>query len=176
MDASGAILGGVNGEASATITFTVADATGGLITSGSGSASISFDVADALLTASIGGTGAASITFESSAQLGAEASIAGASAFSFSGTLTPYAIGIMEGTTEEAGLTPSGIANAVWSKAIEAGYTADQIMRILAATAAGAATGLEGGNPQFTGLDGTTVRVDGTYSAGTRTIDAINAD
>lgn len=64
----------------------------------------------------------------------------------------------------------------MWGKAIEAGYTADQIMRILAATAAGAATGLEGGNPQFTGLDGTTVRVDGTYSAGTRTIDAINAD
>lgn len=40
--------------------------------------------------------------------------------------------------------------------------------------AAGSATGLEGSNPQFTGLDGTTVRIDGTYSAGTRTIDALN--
>lgn len=29
---------------------------------------------------------------------------------------------------------------------------------------------------QFTGLDGTTVRIDGTYSAGTRTIDALDGD
>ena len=41
---------------------------------------------------------------------------------------------------------------------------------------AGAATGLEGANPQFTGLDGATVRIDGTYSAGTRTIDALDGD
>lgn len=47
---------------------------------------------------------------------------------------------------------------------------------ILAAHAAGAATGLEGANPQFTGLDGTTVRIDGSYSAGTRVIDALDGD
>ena len=41
---------------------------------------------------------------------------------------------------------------------------------------AGAATGLEGANPQFTGLDGSTIRIDGTYSAGTRTIDALDGD
>ena len=29
-------------------------------------------------------------------------------------------------------------------------------------------------NVQFTGLDGTTVRIDGTYSAGTRTIDSLD--
>ena len=42
--------------------------------------------------------------------------------------------------------------------------------------AAGSATGLENGNPQFTGLDGVTVRIDGAYSAGTRTIDSLNGD
>jgi len=44
----------------------------------------------------------------------------------------------------------------------------------MTATAAGSATGLEGANPKFTGIDGTTLRIDGAYSAGTRTIDALN--
>jgi len=63
-----------------------------------------------------------------------------------------------------------------WNEVIESGFTAAQILRILAAHAAGAATGLEGANPQFTGLDGTTVRIDGSYSAGTRVIDALDGD
>ena len=95
---------------------------------------------------------------------------------SCTGALTPYAVGSMTGTTEDTGLTPAGIANSVWGKVIEAGFSADQILRILAAQAAGTATGLEGANPQFIGLDGTTVRIDGGYAAGTRTIDALNGD
>ena len=51
-----------------------------------------------------------------------------------------------------------------------------QLSGIIAAQAAGSATGLENGNPQFTGLDGVTVRIDGAYSAGTRTIDSLNGD
>ena len=50
----------------------------------------------------------------------------------------------------------------------------EEILRIIAAQAAGAATGLEGTNPQFTGLDGTTIRIDGTYSGGTRSIDSLD--
>lgn len=71
-------------------------------------------------------------------------------------------------------LNDAGSASNPWTEVIEAGYTAAEILRILAAHAAGAATGLEGANPQFTGLDGSTVRIDGTYSAGTRTIDALD--
>lgn len=71
-------------------------------------------------------------------------------------------------------LNDAGSASNPWTEVIEAGYTAAEILRILAAHAAGAATGLEGSNPQFTGLDGTTVRIDGTYSAGTRSIDALD--
>lgn len=98
----------------------------------------------------------------------------GTATLTLTGTLVPYAIGSMSGTTEEAGLTPNGISNAVWGKVIESGFSADQIMRLLASFAAGSATGLEGANPQFTGLDGVTLRIDGTYAAGTRTIDALN--
>ena len=72
------------------------------------------------------------------------------------------------------GLTTGNVGAAVWAWIIEAGYIAEEVLRIIAAHAAGAATGLEGANPQFTGLDGSTVRIDGTYSAGTRTIDALD--
>ena len=72
------------------------------------------------------------------------------------------------------GLTTGNVGAAVWAWIIEAGYSAEEVLRIIAAHAAGAATGLEGANPQFTGLDGSTVRIDGTYSAGTRTIDALD--
>ena len=92
------------------------------------------------------------------------------------GTLVPYAKGHMVGTTAEAGLSNTGIANSVWAKVVEAGFSAEQILRLIAAQAVGSATGLEGGNPQFTGLDGVTVRIDGAYSAGTRTIDNLDGN
>jgi hypothetical protein len=72
------------------------------------------------------------------------------------------------------GLTQQQVADAVWTRAIEAGFTAEQILRILAAEAAGTATGLEGANPVFKGLDGTTTRIDGGYNAGVRTINSRN--
>ena len=173
--ATGNGLRGLPGTGTASFSIDFAAAAGELIVSGAGTASFTISTNTPLLTASLGGTGAASFSITTNNPiLGAEASGIGSASFTISATLTPYAVGHMEGTTEEAGLTPSGIANAVWGKAIEAGYTADQILRILSAHAAGAATGLEGANPQFVGLDGSTVRIDGTYSAGTRTIDALD--
>lgn len=73
-------------------------------------------------------------------------------------------------------LNDAGSGSNPWTEVIESGFTAAQILRILAAHAAGAATGLESGNPQFIGLDGSTVRIDGTYAAGTRSIDALDGD
>lgn len=73
-------------------------------------------------------------------------------------------------------LTPEGIRDAVWAQIVEAGFTAEQILRLLAAHAAGAATGLEGADMRYTGLDGTTTRIDGNYSGGTRTIDSLDAE
>lgn len=74
------------------------------------------------------------------------------------------------------GLTTANVGQAVWAKVIEAGFTAEQVLRILAAVNAGSATGLESGAPSFTGIDGSTERVAGTYSSGTRVIDTLDGD
>lgn len=196
----GLAVGGITTTGTSSITLTFADAAGQLIASGGGTATFSLTSNNPLLTASINGTGTAVATFSTNTPtLGAladgsgEVAItltatnsgrmpandasplrSGTAAISVTGALTPYAIGEMAGTTAEAGLTNAGIANSVWGKVIEAGFTADQILRLLAAHAAGSATGLEGSNPQFTGLDGVTLRIDGAYVAGTRTIDALD--
>lgn len=88
----------------------------------------------------------------------------------------PGTMGELLNLAGSGGVNYPALAAAVWGKAIEAGFTAEQLLRIIAAQAAGAATGLESGNPQFTGVDGTTLRIDGTYSAGTRTIDSLNGN
>ena len=193
---------GLPGEGSTSLSITTNTPDGQLIVSGSGSVTFSLDTNAPLLTASLNGAGTTSFSLTTNTPiLGAEASLTGEAsfvvttnspiifpldddsplrtalaAFSFGGSLTSYAIGSMTGTTEEAGLSNAGIANSVWGKVIEAGYSAEQVMRLIGAFAAGSATGLENGNPQFTGLDGTTVRIDGAYSAGTRTIDTLNGD
>lgn len=191
---------GLPGEGSTSFSITTNTPDGQLIVSGSGSATFLLDTNAPLLSASLNGVGSTSFSITTNTPiLGAEASLTGeasfvvttnspviypldddsplrtaSASFAFGGALTSYAIGHMQGTTEEAGLSNVGIANSVWGKVIEAGYSAEQVMRLLGAFAAGSATGLEGSNPQFTGLDGVTVRIDGSYSAGTRSIDALN--
>jgi hypothetical protein len=116
-------------------------------------------------------TGSGGLTAALTAFASMGASLSGTSTTS----LVPYATGSLAAAiTGDATLSPNSLAAAVWQRAIEAGFTAEQILRIIAAHSAGAATGLEGANPQFTGLDGTTVRIDGAYSAGTRTIDVLD--
>lgn len=72
-------------------------------------------------------------------------------------------------------LNDAGSGSNPWTEVIESGYTAAEILRLLAAVAAGSATGLESGSQAFTGLDGTTERVTGTYSGGTRTITGLDS-
>lgn len=200
--ATAAALRGKALEGSTTFTISTNTPSGELIVSGEGEATLLISTNTPLLTASINGEGSTEFSITTNTPiLGAEASLTAATSFSITtnsptmyplddssplrtgtatitvtGSLVPYALGHMEGTTEEAGLTNAGIANSVWGKIIEAGFSADQILRIIAAHAAGSATGLEGADPQFTGLDGTTVRIDGSYAAGTRTIDSLNGD
>jgi hypothetical protein len=127
--------------ASAAITFTVADAAGQLISSGSGSASLAVTIADALMTASVEGSGTAAFSVTANTPtLGAEASGSGFASISFvvapvtafplndasplrggqanmafSGTLAPYGVGHMQGSTADTTiLTADIIANAVW--------------------------------------------------------------
>lgn len=125
----------------ASITITALDAAGQLISSGSGSASMAISTNAPFLTASINGTGGTSFSISTNAPvLGAEASGNGVASFSFAvsgsilpvddssplrtgialitvgGSLAPYAIGHMVGTTDVAiELTTDSIASAVWS-------------------------------------------------------------
>ena len=73
-------------------------------------------------------------------------------------------------------LTPEGIRDAILNSIIESGLSLSDVQRLLLAFAAGNATGLEGADPKFYAQDGTTVRIDGAYSAGTRTIDSLNGE
>lgn len=170
--AEGAEGYGISGEASSTID---ASGIGGLIAGGVGAATITLTPTGSV-TATIGSTGTATINMAGAASIGALGWVVGSAPLTISGTLTPYAIGHMTGTTAESGLSNAGIANSVWARVIEAGFSAEQVLRLLAAQSVGSATGLEGSNPQFVGLDGVTVRIDGSYIAGTRTIDTLNGD
>jgi hypothetical protein len=164
--------------ATGTATFTINTNTpaGELIVSGIGESSFALTTNSPLLTASLLAVGSTTFALTTNTPtIGAEANLTATASFTFTGSLTAYGVGHMEGNAlPYTELSPQSLANAVWTYAIEAGYTSEEIIRILAAHAAGAATGLEGANPQFTGIDGTTLRIDGTYSAGTRTIDALN--
>jgi hypothetical protein len=108
-------LRGITSPGSAVMTFTVADAAGGLITSGAGSAAFSITGTGQLL-ASLSAIGSASFAITTNTPiLGAEANAVGAATMTFTGTLTPYAIGIMSGSTvDDSVLTGDTIASAVW--------------------------------------------------------------
>jgi len=123
------------------ITITAMDAAGQLISSGSGSASMAISANTPFLTASINGSGSTSFSISTNAPvLGAEASGSGVASFSFAvsgsilpvndasplrtgvalitvgGSLAPYAIGHMVGTTDVVTeLTTDAIAAAVWN-------------------------------------------------------------
>ncbi len=86
------------------------------------------------------------------------------------GTLVSYAVGHMEGSTSGREHSAADVADAVWNRVIEAGFSAQQILRLLAAHAAGDATGLESGTTEFSSLDGSKTRITGSVVAGVRTI------
>lgn len=100
---------GLPTSGSTSITFTVADATGQLIASGNGSAAFSITALPLLLTASLNGIGSTSFTLATNTPLlGAKAGAVGTTSFAITGTLTPYAIGSMSGSTVDT----SSIVNA----------------------------------------------------------------
>jgi hypothetical protein len=167
---------GVNGTGTASLVIDFASASGALIVSGAGTANFTITTT-AIVVAALFGDGSSSLVIAPTATMTAKGWGTTAISFTVGGSLTPYALGNMVGSTvDNSVVTNDTIASAVWSKVIEAGYTSEQILRLLAAHAAGAATGLEGADMRFVGLDGVTTRIDGNYSAGTRTIDALDAE
>jgi hypothetical protein len=81
------------------------------------------------------------------------------------------AIAASNNTTGTMGekLNDAGSASNPWTEVIESGYTAAEILKLLAAVAQGDASGLEGSSPVFKSIDGLTDRITATYSSGTRT-------
>lgn len=186
LTAAGTIYGGVTADAVTSFGFDTV-ATGGLITLGEGSATFGFSTNAPLLTASLAAEGAATFGFSTNTPiLGALAGGVGEATFGFSGTLTSHAIGIMEGTTAESGVTvdnvvagvwgalasenditgsmgeklnDAGSASNPWTEVIESGLTAAEVLRIVASVLAGKVSGGGTGTETFVGLDGTTDRV-----------------
>lgn len=162
--ASGAL--GVNLVSSIAITIGT-QAIGGLIAGGVATATISLGMT-AAVEAAISGVATGTITLGGTGEIGALGWLTADAEVRINGTAVPWGLGYMTATTEEAGLTPTGVANAVWAKILEAGLPAADILRILAAHAAGPATGLEGATVEFRSLDGSKARIQGTYAGGTR--------
>lgn len=124
ISAGGLVVGGITTMSDAAISITTNTPAAQLISSGQGAASISLMTNAPLLTASIGGTGVAAISITTNTPtLGAEASGSGTATMTFAGSLTPYALGQMIGSTANTGvLTADSITAAVWN-AILADFT-----------------------------------------------------
>ena len=73
-------------------------------------------------------------------------------------------------TSGAAGPSAAQVAAAVWAELVEAGFSAAALLRLIAAEAAGDATGLDGATTTFQGVDGATVRITGQVAGGSRTI------
>ena len=77
---------------------------------------------------------------------------------------------IVVATGGSSGPTAAQVADAVWQHLIESSLTAEQLLRLLAAQAAGDATGLDGPVATFKSLDGTRDRIVGSVGGGARTV------
>lgn len=157
--------GGVSSAATEALASIVATLTG------SGSVT-----ATAAGLAALGATliGAGTITPENSALMDIAATIRGY------GDLTPEGLrdavwGALSASYDDAGtmgekLNDAGSASNPWTEVIESGLTAAEILRLILATTANSATGLETGVPVFKSVDETKDRITATYASGTRTV------
>lgn len=164
---------GVNGEAALTLTFSLFG-DGQTVVSGESAIAWSMTVAGnavATLNAEAAITGAWTVA----STIGALASMSAAVPVTWTLAETLTATGHMEASISTyTELSPENLANAVWQRVIEAGYSAEEVLRIIAAVSAGDATGLESGSPSFEGIDESTIRVAGTYASGTRNVTTRN--
>lgn len=110
----GSAVGELGFARSGSTTLTIdASAVAGLIVGATGTTALTID-GQAAIVASLNATGTATIAIDGTAVMGAIASLTGSSTLSIDGSCDLMALGYMTGTTLEAGLTPEGIARAVW--------------------------------------------------------------
>jgi len=152
------------------LTWTVPDAQLQLIVSATGSVSVTFST-ESNLAGSIAAQGAISFAFTSvDAVISAIADLIAATSITFTNGATPSAIGSLAGDiTPFTELSPDSLASAVWSKIIESGYSATEILRLIASVNLGLVSGGPG-NPVFRDIGDTKDRVTGVAdSDGNRT-------
>lgn len=173
---SGSGAMGVAAEGTLDFLITLPGAAGQLVVSGNGTASFAI-TADGNILAALLGTGSISFLIDGgTTNITAEAWAEGNSTLNVTCSLTSYARGHMEGSiVPYTELSPQSLADAVWQRVIETGFTAEEVVRILASVAAGDATGLEGSNPVFRDLNDTKDRITATYAGGTREVTAVDA-
>ena len=119
--------------------------------------------------------GESSVTYSATGTIGRVLGIDGSAAYSFdaTGLIEKEGLkgaGLMQFTADAALslLRPEGSVS--WDDEIEAGYTAIEILRLVATTALGHATGLGGGAVHFESMNGAVERVTATLGGGNRTI------
>lgn len=140
-------------------------ATGGLIVqlvaaiTGSGTVSAADIKAFLQLAAALTGSGVAAGTGTGVGAL--IAALTGAS--SMSPTLTGTGAMTADIVVTGTGLTTANVGESVWQHLIEAGYTAEQLLRILAAGVAGETSGVGTSTEVYKGVDGTTDRITTTF-------------
>lgn len=138
LTAAGALGRNLTANIAGTSSFT---ATGQLVVSATASIAGTSSMTGNLLAAVVGTasiSGTSSMTGTLTAKGSMAATIAGTSSLS----ATSYATGRLAATiTPFTELSPQSLANAVWEQALEAGYTAEDMMRVMAAALAGEVSG-----------------------------------
>jgi hypothetical protein len=153
------LAGGYNLGAAVTGSGDITDAAlgliAGMVASLSGSGSVTASMIGALF-ASAGITGTGTVAGDLGAIAGMLAAVSGSGAISAGIT----AKGSLSSDISVSGdlLTTTNVGEAVWAAAIEAGYTAEDILRLISAVLLGESSGFAS-SPTFTGLDGSTPRV-----------------
>lgn len=171
-----AIAGGKNGTVTieGVATFTVI---GQLVVSGSVSISSAATVTANAFAALLGEatiTGSATPTGSITALAWGVTSISGTATVSG----TRYATGKLEAEiTPFTELSPTSLANAVWAQAIEAGYTAEEMMRVMAAALAGEVSGAGTSTVTIRDIGDTTDRIVASVDgSGNRTAVTLDVD
>lgn len=164
------VAGGVNGEAALTGSGDITEAVAGLIVSAiaalTGSGDLSGEMVGALAAvADLAGSG------DLAGALGALASMAADLAGLGDITATTTAVGTMAADINVTGelLTTANVADLIWSRIMDGEFTAQEVLQIIAAGAAGRDDGTVN-NPKYRNLADTRNVIDGTVNgSGIRT-------
>jgi hypothetical protein len=171
LTAAAALIAGAPISGAATLTLAESGASLSLVIALSGEATLTLTTADAVLSLTIGLGGEATWTLTPTAGLSMIVPVAGSGVLSVSGTADLKGLLAMSGESSSfTELSPESLARAVWSEVIEHGYTAEQLVRLLAALAAGKSSGFGTATATFRDLADSKARLTATLDgSGNRT-------